>query len=100
MNFMDLLFKRYASPFSLLDGYIQTSRFCEFIQAFVKQKVESDRWEFFLHKVWDKNYDEFCATMQTTQELQSMSDDDIEATIKKSMNILGNFNPDKEEGEV
>ena len=97
---MDLLFKRYASPFSLIDGYIQTSRFCEFIQAFIDQKVEDDRWEYFIHKVWDKSYSEFCEALQTSQDMQEMSDEDIETTIKKSMNILGNFNPEQEEGEV
>ena len=97
---MDLLFKRYADPFSLLDGYIQTSRFCEFIQAFSEQKAEDDKWEYFLHKVWDMTYSEFLVAMQTTQGLHEMSEHDIETTIKKSMNILGNFNPEQEEGEV
>ena len=98
---MDLLFKKYASPFSLLDGYIQTSRMCEFLQAFVEQKTEDDRWEYFLHKVWDnRSFTEFCQSLQTSQDLQEMSEEDIETTIKKSMNILGNFNPDKEEGEA
>ena len=100
MIFMDLLFRRYADPFSLLNGYIQTARLCEFIHAIVERKKEDDRWEYFLHKVWDKSYSEFCEALQTSQDLQSMTDDEIEATIKKSMNILGNFNPDKEEGEV
>ena len=97
---MDLLFKRYASPFSLLDGYIQTSRMCEFIHAFGKQSVEDDKWEYFLHKVWDKSYTAFCATLQTSQDLREMSKDDIETTYRESMNILGNFNPEQEEGEV
>lgn len=97
---MDLLFKRYADPFSLLTGYIQTSRFCEFINAFCDQKIEDDRWEYFLHKVWDKSFSEFCEALQVTQDQQEMSEDDIEATVNKSMNILGNFNPEKEEGEM
>ena len=83
-----------------MDGYIQTSRLCEFIHAFVEQKTEDDRWEFFLHKVWDKTYPEFCEALQTSQALQAMSEDDIETTVNKSMNILGNFNPDQEEGEI
>ena len=97
---MDLLFKRYADPFSLLSGYIQTSRFCEFIETFCEQKIEDDRWEYFLHKVWDKSYSEFREALQVTQDLQGMSDEDMEATVKKSMDILGNFNPYTEEGEV
>ena len=83
-----------------MDGYIQTSRMCEFIQAFIEQKQEDDKWEYFIHKVWDKSYSEFCEALQTSQDLQEMSDEDIETTIKKSMAILGNFNPKEEEGEV
>ena len=97
---MDLLFQRYADPFSLLTGYIQTSRFCEFVHTVCDQKIEDDRWEFFLHKVWDKSYAEFCENLQTSQDLQEMSDEQIEATVKKSMNILGNFNPHQGEGEM
>ena len=97
---MDLLFKRYADPFSLLNGYIQTSRFCEFIKAFCEQKIEEDRWEFYLHKVWDKSFTEFCDALQVSQDLQEMSEADMEATVKKSMAILGNFNPEVEEGEM
>ena len=96
---MDLLFKKYANPFSLIDCYIATSRLCEFITEFAKQKVEDDRWEYFLHKVWGKTYSDFCSDLQTSQSVQSMSQDDIEATIKKSMDILGNFHPEQEEGE-
>lgn len=97
---MDLLFKRYASPFSLLDGYIQTGRFCEFINEFYRQKVESDRWEYYLHKVWDKSYTEFCETLQVSQDLQTMSETAMETTIQESMNILGNFSPQRGEGET
>jgi hypothetical protein len=98
---MDLLFKRYADPFSLMDGYIQTSRMCDFISAFIEHKTEDDRWEYYLHRVYGMSYPEYCETLQTTQGLQTMSEVDIEATVKESMNILGNFNPDEqEEGEV
>ena len=92
---MDLLFKRYASPFTLLDGYIKTSRFCEFIHAFVKEAKEEEKWEFFLHKVWDKTYDEFNEALQISQNEQALTEEDIKATVKKSMSILGNFNPNK-----
>jgi hypothetical protein len=96
---MDLLFKRYASPFLLLDGYIQTSRLCEFIDSLCKRKVEDDRWEYFLHKVWDKSYPEFIEAIETSQELHNMSEKDVEKTVQKSMNILQNFSPQGEEGE-
>ena len=79
-----------------MDGYIQTSRFREFIHAFANEMKEDEKWEFFLHKVWDKSYDEFTENLQASQAAQEMTDEDIETTVKKSMNILGNFNPERE----
>lgn len=96
---MGQLFKKYADPFTLLTGYIQTSRMCEFISVFLEQKAEDDRWEYFLHKVYGQSYTEFCETLRTSQEVQDMSDEEIETTVKKSMDILGNFRPNQDEGE-
>lgn len=97
---MDLLFKRYADPFSLLNGYVQTKQFSRFVPEFCKRIAEDDRWAFFLHKVWDQSYADFCAAQQITQNLQNMSEEQITATVKESMNILGNFKPDEKEGEM
>ena len=97
---MDLLFKRYADPFSLMNGYIGTSRMCEFVHAFARQKKEDEKWEFYLHKVWNKSWDDFCQQTQTSQGELGMSEEDVETILKESIDILGNFNPDEEEGEV
>jgi hypothetical protein len=93
---MDLLFKRYASPFILLDGYIKTARFCEFIREFAEIKKEDDTWEFFLHKVWDKSYDEFCESVKTANAVMEMTESEIKTTVENSLKILGSFNPEKE----
>ena len=44
---MDLLFKRYASPFILLDGFIITSSLNNFIDDFLGFINETREWEFF-----------------------------------------------------
>ena len=96
---MDLLFKRYASPFSFIDGMIQTGRFYEFVIDFIKitnqEMEEKYDWDFFLHKVFDKSYQEFKEEIKINKENQEMSEDDIETTVQYSMNILNNFNPEK-----
>jgi hypothetical protein len=96
---MDHLAKRYGDPCFLLDGYIQTGRFCVFVEGFLEQQQEDETWEFFLHRVWDKSYNEFRDELKTTQSLKTMSERTMEATVKKSMDILENFQPDQEEGE-
>ena len=96
---MDLLFQRYASPFVFLDGYIQTGRFCEFINEFGeiqhKEKEDEKMWEVYLHKVWDKSFVEFREQVEIENNNRNMSESDFETTIKHSINILKNFNPEK-----
>jgi hypothetical protein len=96
---MGLLFEKYAGPFPLLDGFIQTGRLCEFIASFAEQAQEKNRWEYYLHKVWDKSYSDFCDGLQQTQELQTLSNTTLETTLHQSMHILGQFRPDAEGGE-
>ena len=99
---MDLLFKRYASPFSFIDQYLRSGCFDEFVEQFVdtinKERKHKHNWEFYLHRVLDKSYDEFIEAIEVEQENQNMTEADIETTIKNSRNILANFNPE-ERGE-
>lgn len=94
---MDLLYQRYASPFSFIDGMIETGRFSEFVDNFVdtsnQEKQEKYNWEFFLHKVFDKSYTEFEESIKVNAETQNMPIETIETTIQDSMNILNNFKP-------
>ena len=96
---MDLLFKRYASPFLFVDGMIQTGRFHEFVVEFIKTTNEDLEekydWEFFIHKVYDKSYQEFKEEIRINKENQEMSEYDIETTLNHSMNILNSFNPEE-----
>lgn len=100
---MDLLSKRYANPCFFMDGMIQMCKFCSFVENLVavdhKEKEEKTQWEFFLHKVFEGTFEDFKAEIQLRKELQNMSDDDFETTILHSMDILNNFNPEKEGGE-
>lgn len=94
---MDLLFKRYASPYLFVDGMIQTGRFCEFVTDFIgttnKEKEDESNWEFFLHKVWDCTFNDFKDEIKINKENQGMSERKIETTVKHSMDILKNFSP-------
>ena len=100
---MDLLFKRYASPFLFLDGMIQTGRFCEFVDSFVetisKEREEEVNWQFFLHKVFDGSYADFKRKLDEDKAVRNMSEASLETTIKNSMKILGSFKPDENGGE-
>lgn len=96
---MDLLFKRYASPFLFVDGMIQSNMFSEFVSKFVHkinaENEERTNWEFFLHKINDMSFGEFVEQMKTDKENQNMTSEDIESTILQSFDILNNFTPEK-----
>lgn len=92
---MDLLFKRYASPFILLDELILTKSLSAYIDdLFIiigEEKQEQTKWEFFLHKVYDKSWKEFCEELEISNDTENI---DLGETVIKSKNILTNFTPD------
>ena len=100
---MDLLYQRYADPFSFMNGMIDTGRFSEFVDEFLKtyNKEKEDKldWEYFLHKVYDMTFKDFKDQIKVNSETQQMSVRTIETTVNDSLNILNNFTP-KEGGEV
>lgn len=95
---MDLLFKRYASPFLFIDGMIQTCRFEEFVNKFantsVQEKEEEQNWQFFLHKVWQGTYQDFADEIENNKKNMSMSKRTLETTVNHSLDILNNFVPE------
>ena len=75
---MDLLFTRYASPFLLLDQLILTNSLSGYIDDLFtiisEEKQEQTMWEFFLHKVYDKTWKEFCENHDTKKGERYMDD--------------------------
>lgn len=99
---MDLLFKRYASPFLFINGMIQTSRFTEFVENLIatsnKEKEEEHLWRYFLSvrmQFYEGSFDDFRESLKNDRNNAALSVDDIETTIQNSMNILQNFNPEQ-----
>ena len=92
---MDLLFQRYASPFTLLNELIlmkSLSTYIDDLFVFIgEEKQEQTKWEFFLHKVFGKSWKEFCEELEISNNTEKI---DLGETITKSKNILTNFTPD------
>lgn len=93
---MDLLSQRYASPFFVLDEFIRLGQLHDFIQGIMQvifeEKKEKYRWEFFLHKVFDKTYEEYLNIVEgTDNEAHSMTDDEIIQITAQSRDLLNNF---------
>lgn len=84
---MDSLFERYGNPFLFIDTLIISGRFTDFVLEFLEIQNEKIMWEFFLHKVYDKSYDEFKESMKPVPKEQ------LETTVQNSKSILNSFNP-------
>lgn len=87
---MDLLFKRYADPFCLLDGMIRTKRFFEFVLKLIEIHNNEKLYDLWLHKVIDKSFEEF----KEACSVQPMSESEIETTVLESEEILNSFVPE------
>lgn len=96
---MDLLSKRYANPCFFIDGMIETGRLCEFVDHIVattnREEEEQTQWEYYLHRVYDKSFEDFRNDLKTEAENRNMSARTIETTVQHSMSILQKFNPEK-----
>lgn len=88
---MDLLFKRYASPFSLLDSMMLTGRFLEFVLEVLKINNEEQLYELWLHKVFDKSFLDF---KEAYSPRKITTKQEIETTIKENYEIMHNFIPE------
>ena len=90
---MDLLFKRYASPFLLIDNLIISNRFFDFVKELIDFNNDEEIYNLWLHKVFDKSYSEFRSEILENSKITNISDQDIETTVKDSLDILNSFSP-------
>ena len=95
---MDLVFKRYSSPFLFLDILIESGSFCSGIDELFNLKNEDRLWELYLATIPlnDKSYEDWkkenVKNNKTSVE-KEITTEYVETAIKKSQNILSNFNP-------
>lgn len=93
---MDLLFQRYASPFLILDEMIRLQQLHEFVATISakisEEKQEEIMWEYFLHKVFGKSFDEFVNETEAKKNEHEMGNEEIKNVIADSKSILDGFN--------
>lgn len=97
---MDLTFKRYADPFLFFDTLLNTGQFARGVIEIIRAFNEDSLYDFFLHKVHEQSFADFKRELVENTKNLRVTDHEIEATVKKSQNILQNFTPNSEEGGV
>lgn len=92
MEFWDLVFKRYSSPFIFLDTLILNNQLNDGIDVIYKQVDEEKLWQLYLSiPMKEKSYVDWKAEIVTQNE--EVEEEDIEAARDKARNILKNFKP-------
>lgn len=96
---MDLLARRYANPFLILDQFISNHQLYDFsveiMQTIADEKVHEKRWQYYLHKVWDSmSFEEYvheCERMLEIKKEQIMTHEQIGNVVNESRNMLEEF---------
>ena len=83
----------------LLEQMMQAGRLAEFIdeigQLMWQEKADKQRWDFWLHRVFDMTFDEYVQLCEDSmQQNESSEKNDIEATVKHSYEMMENFHPE------
>lgn len=74
---------------------ISVESFSGFVQELHDRTEEEKLWEFFLHKVRDKSFEEFKGALNSQpKETFEFSKTQIETTVNNSFEIMQGFIPD------
>lgn len=92
MEFADLIYHRYASPTTLLNEVIAAGQLPEFIDLVIKKREEERDWEYYLHRIFDKSFNDFVNEMET--ETQTRQTFDVETTLQDSISMMTDFSPE------
>lgn len=93
---MDMLFQRYANPFTFVDMVICQNQFLEFVDNLIDKNNERYEWDYFLHKEMENiSFKEFRDRMHSKN--QQNTSFNFEATVTESKAILNSFSPQKKE---
>lgn len=93
---MDLVFREYSSPFSLLDEIISNGMLNDWIDRFLKSHKESLQWEVWINKIHEQSWADYLAESEENEDLVNASwgDTEIEATISDNFEMMQSFKPE------
>ena len=103
---MDLLYQRYASPFSFIENALNVGRFSQFVEDFIitisKEENDKKLWEFYLHRGIEVSFNEFKEsveqqeqTRKQEEQTRQLSNKQIETTLQNTINMVNEFNSRK-----
>ena len=108
MEFMDLLFSRYASPLDFMKLYINQGRFGEFVEEIInlenkrkkekQEKEEDDKlWQAYIRSMSEKSFIEWKKGLKQESNKQpetlSMTNERVADVKEQARGILKSFSP-------
>lgn len=93
---MDLIFKRYSSPFDYLDTLLEYGSLGRGVRNIWETTQDEKAWEYYLsnNPMNNKSFEDWKKdTQKQAQAQKPMSKAQVDATVEKSQNILKNFKP-------
>lgn len=80
---------------TLLNGVIAAGQLSEFVDLIIKKREEERDWEYYLHKVFDKSFNDFMNDVdREAQDSLARQTFDVETTLQDSMDLVMNFSPE------
>lgn len=83
----------------LLQQMLQAVRLAEFIdelgQIMWQEKANEQRWDFWLHRVYDRSFEDYVNECEAAmQQAEASENVNIETTVKNSFEMMENFHPE------
>lgn len=88
---MDLLFKRYASPFLFLDGLLELGKLEEGIKYLLEEENDEKLWQLYLHSNPSKSFNEWKKDINSNDKPKGLSSEEVITQVEKSKDILKAF---------
>lgn len=80
---------------TLLNGVIAAGQLSEFVDLVIKKREEERDWEYYLHKVFDKSFNDFMDDVdREAHDSLARQTFDVETTLQDSMDLVMNFSPE------
>lgn len=80
-----------------MDGMILAGKLCEFVEGLVKRYNDEQRekviWEIWLHRVFDKSFQEFVDSLDG--EPEQATPEQVRQIVAQSQSILDGFRPEE-----
>lgn len=81
---------------TLLNGVIAAGQLSEFVDLIIKKREEERDWEYYLHKVFDKSFNDFMDDVdREAHDSLARQTFDVETTLQDSISMMIDFSPEE-----